>query len=80
MQSQAERQIQELAAQRKKLYRTNPGCPEAKAITEKIANLRKTVRLCKGVEEHSLQMEKRLKGSRQAFKRETKTMEKERSI
>ena len=80
MQSQAERQIQELAAQRKKLYRTAPGCPEAKAITEEITKLRKTVRLCKAVEEHSLQMEERLKGSRQAFKRETKTMEKERSI
>lgn len=80
MQSQAERQIQKLAAQRKKLYRTNPGCPETKAITEEITKLRKKVRLCKAVEEHSLQMEERLKGSRQAFKRETKTMEKERSI
>lgn len=80
IQAAAERQIQELAAQRKKLYRTAPGSPEAKAITEEIAQLRKTVRLCKAVEEHSLQMEERLKGSRQAFKRETKTMEKERSI
>ena len=80
IQAAAERQIQELAAQRKKLYRTAPGCPEAKAITEEITKLRKTVRLCKAVEEHSLQMEERLKGSRQAFKRETKTMEKERSI
>ena len=80
MQSQAEQQIQELAAQRKKLYRTNPGCPEAKAITEKIANLRKTVRLCKAVEEHSLQMEKRLRQSRPREEQITKDIRKERSI
>ena len=80
MQSQAERQIQELAAQRKKLYRTNPGCPEAKAITEKIANLRKTVRLCKGVEEHSLQMENRLRQLQQREEQKIKDIRKERSI
>lgn len=80
MQAAAKRQIQELVTQRRKLYHTTPGSPEAKAITEEITKLRKTVRLCKAVEEHSLQMEERLKGSRQAFKRETKTMEKERSI
>ena len=80
MQSQAERQIQELAAQRKKLYRTAPGCPEAKAITEEIANLRKTVRLCKGVEEHSLQMEERLRQSRPREERNPKNIRKERSI
>lgn len=80
MQSQAERQIQELIAQRKKLYRTNPGCPESKAITEEIANLRKTVRLCKAVEEHSLEIEKQLRQSQQREKQKTKETQKERSI
>lgn len=80
MQSQAERQIQELAAQRKKLYRTNPGCPEAKAITEEIANLRKTVRLCRAVEEHSLQMEERLRQSQQREKQKFKEIRKEREL
>lgn len=80
MQSQAERQIQELAAQRKKLYRTNPGCPESKAITEEIANLRKTVRLCRAVEEHSLQVEKRLRQSRPREEQKPKDIRKERSI
>ena len=73
-------QTQELAAQRKKLYRTNPGCPETKAITEEIAQLRKTVRLCKGVEEHSLQMEERLRQSRPREERNPKDIRKERSI
>lgn len=80
MQSQAEQQIQELAAQRKKLYRTNPGCPEAKAITEEIAKLRKSVRLCKAVEEHSLQMEERLRESRPREEGKPKVIRKERSI
>ncbi len=80
MHSQAEQQIQKLAAQRKKLYRTNPGCPEAKAITEEIANLRKTVRLCKAVEEHSLQMEERLRQSQQRKEQKPKDIRKERSI
>lgn len=80
MQSQAERQIQELAAQRKKLYRTNPGCPESKAIGAEITKLRKTVRLCKAVEEHSLQMEERLRQSRSREERKPKDIRKERSI
>lgn len=80
IQAAAERQIQELAAQRKKLYRTAPGSPEAKAITEEIAQLRKTVRLCKGVEEHSLQMEERLRQSRPREERNPKNIRKERSI
>ena len=79
-QSQAEQQIQKLAAQRKKLYRTNPGCPEAKAITEEITKLRKKVRLCKAVEEHSLQMEERLRQSRPREERNPKDIRKERSI
>ena len=80
MQSQAEQQIQKLAAQRKKLYRTNPGCPEAKAITEEIVKLRKSVRLCKAVEEHSLQMEERLRQSRPREEGKPKVIRKERSI
>lgn len=80
MQAAADRQIQELAAQRKKLYRTNPGCPESKAITEEIANLRKTVRLCRAVEEHSLQMEERLRQSQQREEQKPKDIRKERSI
>ena len=80
MQAAAERQIQELAAQRKKLYRTAPGCPESKAIGAEITKLRKTVRLCKAVEEHSLQMEERLRQSRSREERKPKDIRKERSI
>ena len=80
MQAAAERQIQELAAQRKKLYRTAPGCPESKAIGAEITKLRKTVRLCKAVEGHSLQMEERLRQSRSREERKPKDIRKERSI
>lgn len=80
MQSQAERQIQELATQRKKLYRTAPGSPEIEVLNQKLRSLRKTVRLCRAVEEHSLEIEKQLRQSQQREKQKTKETQKERSI
>ena len=80
MQSQAERQIQELVTQRRKLYRTAPGSLEIEVLNQKLRPLRKTVRLCRAVEEHSLQVEKRLRQSRPREEQKPKDIRKERSI
>ena len=78
MQATAERQIQELVTQRRKLYRTDPGSSEIEVLTQKLRPLRKTVRLCKAVEEHSRQMEERLRQSQQREERKLKEIRKER--
>ena len=80
MQAAAERQIQELVAQRKKLYRTAPGSPEIEVLNQKLRSLRKTVRLCKAVEEHSLEIEKQLRQSQQREKQKFKEIRKEREL
>lgn len=80
MQAAAERQIQELVAQRKKLYRTAPGSLKIEVLNQKLRPLRKTVRLCRAVEEHSLEIEKQLRQSQQREKQKTKETQKERSI
>lgn len=78
MQAAAEKQIQELVTQRRKLYRTEPGSSEIEVLNQKLRPLRKTVRLCKAVEEHSRQMEKRLRQSQQREERKLKEIRKER--
>ena len=78
MQAAAERKIQELVTQRRKLYRTEPGSSEIEILNQKLRPLRKTVRLCKAVEEHSRQMEKRLRQSQQREERKLKEIRKER--
>ena len=80
IQAAAERQIQELVTQRRKLYRTAPGSPEIEVLNQKLRSLRKTVRLCRAVEEHSLEIEKQLRQSQQREKQKTKETQKERSI
>lgn len=80
MQAAAERQIQELIAQRKKLYRTAPGSPEIEVLNQKLRPLRKTVRLCRAVEEHSLEIEKQLRQSQQREKQKFKEIRKEREL
>lgn len=78
IQAAAERKIQELVSQRRKLYRTDPGSLEIEVLNQKLRPLRKTVRLCKAVEEHSLQMEERLRQSLQREERKLKEIRKER--
>lgn len=78
MQAAAKRQIQELVTQRRKLNRADPGSWEIEVLNQKLRPLRKTVRLCKAVEEHSLQMEERLRQSPQREERKLKEIRKER--
>ena len=78
MQAAAERKIQELVTQRRKLYRTDPGSWEIEVLNQKLRPLRKTARMCKAVEEHSRQMEERLRQSPQREERKFKEIRKER--
>ena len=78
MQAAAERQIQDLVTQRRKLYRTDPGSSEIEVLNQTLRPLRKTVRLCRAVEEHSRQMEKRLRQSQKREERKLKEIRKER--
>lgn len=80
IQAAAERQIQELVTQRRKLYRTAPGSLEIEVLNQKLRPLRKTVRLCRAVEEHSLEIEKQLRQSQQREKQKTKEIRKEREL
>lgn len=80
MQAAAERQIQELVTQRRKLYRTAPGSLEIEVLNQKLRPLRKTVRLCRAVEEHSLEIEKQLRQSQQREKQKFKEIRKEREL
>lgn len=80
MQAAAERQIQELVTQRRKLYRTAPGSLEIEVLNQKLRPLRKTVWLCRAVEEHSLEIEKQLRQSQQREKQKSKEIRKEREL
>ena len=80
MQAAAERQIQELVTQRRKLYRTAPGSLEIEVLNQKLRPLRKTIRLCRAVEEHSLEIEKQLRQSQQREKQKFKEIRKEREL
>ena len=80
MQAAAERQIQELVTQRRKLYRTAPGSLEIEVLNQKLRPLRKTVQLCKAVEEHSMEIEARLRQSQQREKQKFKEIRKEREL
>lgn len=80
IQAAAERQIQELVTQRRKLYRTAPGSLEIEVLNQKLRPLWKTVWLCRAVEEHSLEIEKQLRQSQQREKQKSKEIRKEREL
>ena len=49
-----------LLKQRQKLYRYEPDSPQISALAEKLRQLRHTAKLCRNIETHSVEMEKRL--------------------
>ena len=61
---QTEDAIAALAKQRQKLYRRVPGTPQIDLLTGQIKQLRKTVRICKKIEIHSLAIEERMQAAR----------------
>lgn len=61
----AEDEIAVLIKQRQKLYRYEPDSPQITVLTEKLRQLRHTVKLCRNIETHSIEMEQRLQAAQQ---------------
>lgn len=73
----AEDEIAVLIKQRQKLYRYEPGSPQITALTEKLRQLRHTAKLCRNIEIHSIEMEKRLQAAQMEEQRRREQREKE---
>ena len=79
MRCAAEGEIERLLKERRGLYRRNPGSPRIQEITARLKELRRTAKLCRDIEEHSLAIEKRLEEARkereqrEAMERETRS-------
>ena len=56
----AEDEIAVLLKERQKLYRYQPDSPQIGVLTEELKKLRHTVKLCRNIETHSIEMEQRL--------------------
>ena len=59
----AEDELAVLVKQRQRLYRREPGSPQIDVFTGQIKRLRKTVRICKQIEIHSLEIEQRMQAA-----------------
>lgn len=57
--AQTEAEVRQLNAERNHLYKTKPGSEQIPLITQRLRELRKTIKLCKKIEEHSLKMAQR---------------------
>ena len=75
----AEDEIAVLVKQRQRLYRREPDSPQITVFTEQIKRLRKTVRICKQIEIHSLEIEQRMRAARmeEQARREKENQKKE---
>ena len=54
-----------LLKERQKLYRYQPDSPQIGVLTEELKKLRHTVKLCRNIETHSIEMEQRLQAAQQ---------------
>lgn len=79
MRCAAEGEIERLLKERRGLYRRDPGSPRIQEITARLKELRRTAKLCRDIEEHSLAIEQRLEEARkereqrEAVERETRS-------
>lgn len=64
MRCAAEGEINSLLKERRGLYRRDPDSPRIQKITARLKELRRTAKLCRDVEEHSLVIEQRLEEAR----------------
>lgn len=56
--------IDALLKERRKLYRQEPGSPQLAALNGRLRELRHTVKLCRDIEIHSVEMEQRMQAAR----------------
>lgn len=61
----AEDEIAVLLKERQKLYRYQPDSPQIGVLTEQLKKLRHTAKLCRNIETHSIEMERRLQAAQQ---------------
>ena len=54
-----EAEVRQLNAERNRLYKTNPKSDQIPLCTQRLRELRKTIKMCKRIEEHSLEMAQR---------------------
>ena len=66
----AENEIAMLLKQRQKLYRCEPGSPEIAVLTGKLKELRRTAKLCRNIEAHSIEIERRLQADRHELQKQ----------
>ena len=59
LRAQTEAAVRQLNAERNRLYKTDPKSDQIPLITQRRRELRKTIKLCKRIEEHSLEMAQR---------------------
>ena len=78
LRQKAENEITVLIKQRQKLYRCEPGSAQIAILTEQLKKLRHTVKLCRNIEIHSIEMEQRLQAAKlEEQQREQKEKEKQ---
>lgn len=78
LRQKAEDEIAVLVKQRQKLYRCEPGSAQIAILTEQLKKLRHTVKLCRNIEIHSVEMEQRLQAAKlEEQRREQKEKEKQ---
>ena len=80
LRQQAEDEIVVLLKQRRKLYRYEPGSPQISVLTEKLRQLRHTVKLCRNIDAHSVEMEQRLLAAQEEDRRRQEQEEKQTQI
>ena len=59
LRAKTEAEVRQLNAERNRLYKTDPKSDQIPLITQRLQELRKTIKLCKRIEEHSLEMAQR---------------------
>ena len=73
-----ETEIEALVKERRKFYRYKPGSPQIAVFTDRLRELRHTVKLCREIAAHSLEMEQRMRAARlEEQRREQQEQEKE---
>ena len=57
--AKTEAEVRQLNAERNRLYKADPESDQIPLLTQRLRELRKTIKLCKRIEEHSLEMAQR---------------------
>ena len=73
-----EMEIEALVKERRKFYRYKPGSPQIAVFTDRLRELRHTVKLCREIDAHSIEMEQRMRAARlEEQRREQQEQEKQ---